>query len=183
MSFANVIFYVGLLILLVYKRVQGRPIGTTKQLFLLPVLVTILGIEDIFHPRLDAINIAVAVAGCALSLALGAFRGTRVKLSRRDGTPWVQWGAAAVAIFAVNIVAKLALDVAGLALGGSASGVTASLVLAAGLMLAGEAAVVWLRLQIGGQCGIDTEATTSGPTALLSAAQRWIEARSPLERS
>ena len=31
MSFANVVFYVGLLILLVYKRVQGRPIATAKQ--------------------------------------------------------------------------------------------------------------------------------------------------------
>ena len=70
MSFANIVFYVGLLILLVYKRVQGRPIATAKQLFLLPVVVSILGIEDLSRPRLDAIDIAVAVAGCALSLVL-----------------------------------------------------------------------------------------------------------------
>jgi hypothetical protein len=179
MSFVTVAFYVGLLVLLVYKRVQGRPVCSARQLFLLPVIVTIVGIEDLSHPRLNAIDIGVAVAGCALSLLLGAFRGTRVKLSSRDGTPWAQWGVAAVAIFAVNVVAKLALDVAGVALGGSTSGVTASLFLAAGLMLAGEAAVVWVRLQSGGPSSTDGDATTSGGGDVRLAAPRWVQARSP----
>jgi hypothetical protein len=143
MSLANVVLYAGLLVLMVYKRAQGRPIGTTKQLFLLPAIITVLGFEDLSHAKLGTIDIAVGVAGCGLSLLLGALRGTQDKLSRRDGTPWVQWGAVSVVIFAVNIVAKLALDVAGVALGGSTSGVTASLLLAVGLMLVGEAAVVW----------------------------------------
>ena len=182
MSFLNVAFYAGLLIFLVYKRVQGRPIATTKQLFLLPVIVTIIGVEDLSHPRLDAIDIAVAVAGCALSLVLGAFRGTRVKLSSRDGRPLVQWGAAAVAIFALNIVAKLALDVAGVALGGSTSAVTGSLVLAAGLMLVGEAAVVWIRLQIEDPSGLDRDSDLRNPEP-RAAAQRWAPARSPFEQA
>jgi hypothetical protein len=182
-SFANIVFYAGLLIFLVYTRVQGRPIGTTKQLFLLPGIITILGVEALSHPRLNGIDIAVAVAGCALSLGLGALRGTRVKVSRRNGTPWVQWGAAAVAIFALNIVAKLALDVAGVALGGTTSGVTASLVLAAGLMLVGEAAVVWIRLQIEGPYGTDRiDPTTCGPTGLRSETPPWILPLSPFER-
>ena len=33
MSFATVVLYAGLLILMVYRRLQGRPVGTTKQLF------------------------------------------------------------------------------------------------------------------------------------------------------
>ena len=117
MSLANVVLYAGLLVLMVYKRAQGRPIGTTKQLFLLPAIITVLGFEDLSHAKLGTIDIAVGVAGCGLSLLLGALRGTQDKLSRRDGTPWVQWGAVSVVIFAVNIVAKLALDVAGVALG------------------------------------------------------------------
>ena len=67
-----------------------------------------------------------------------------------------------MAIFAVNIVAKLALDAAGVALGGSTSAITGSLVLAAGLMLVGEAAVVWFRLQIAGPYGLDRDTTTVG---------------------
>jgi hypothetical protein len=106
----------------------------------------------------------------ARKLPLGALRGTQNKLSRRDGTPWVQWGAVSVAIFAVNIVAKLALDVAGVALGGSASGITASLVLAVGLMLAGEATVVWARLQAGvtGSLSARPPHPTAGPLPLES---------------
>jgi hypothetical protein len=162
MSFVNVALYAGLIIFIVSKRIQGRPICTAKQLFLLPVIVTILGVEDFSHPSLDGIDIGVGIVGCALSLALGALRGTKVKISSRDGTPWVQWGAAAVAIFAVNVAAKLALDGAGVAIGGSTSGVTASLVLAAGLMLAGEAAVVWIRLQIGGPSRLDGNLVAAG---------------------
>jgi hypothetical protein len=81
----------------------------------------------------------------------------------------VQWGAVSVAIFAVNIVAKLALDVAGVAAGGSTSGVTASLVLAVGLMLVGEAAVVWARLQAGTLRSTNAGVPTSGAPGPRSA--------------
>jgi hypothetical protein len=164
MSFANVFLYAGLLILVVYQRIQGRAVGTTKQLFGLPIIITLLGFEDFSHAKPDAIDIAVGVAGCALSLILGALRGTQNKLNVRDGVPWVRWGAASVAIFAVNIVAKLVLDGAGVAVGGSTSGITASLVLAVGLMLVGEAAVVSVRLQM------DRPAT-------LPAGQAWSPGR------
>jgi hypothetical protein len=162
MSFATVLLYAGLLVLMVYKRLQGRPVGTTKQLFLLPVIISVLGFEDFSHAKLGTIDIVVGVTGCGLSLLLGALRGTQNKLSQRDGTPWVQWGAASVAIFAFNVVVKLALDVAGVALGGATSGVTASLILAVGLMLAGEAAVVWLRLEGGGQLSTHRDAMAAG---------------------
>jgi len=183
MSLANVVLYAGLLVLMVYKRAQGRPIGTTKQLFLLPAIITVLGFEDLSHAKLGTIDVAVGVAGCGLSLLLGALRGTQDKLSRRDGTPWVQWGAVSVVIFAVNIVAKLALDVAGVALGGSTSGVTASVLLAVGLMLVGEAAVVWARLQAGTLSSANADAPTSGVSGPRSVGPRWTGDRSHFERS
>jgi len=184
MSLANVVLYAGLLVLMVYKRAQGRPIGTTKQLFLLPAIITVLGFEDLSHAKLGTIDVAVGVAGCGLSLLLGALRGTQDKLSRRDGTPWVQWGAVSVVIFAVNIVAKLALDVAGVALGGSTSGVTASLLLAVGLMLVGEAAVVWAPGSRPALCPVLTP--TRRPLAFRgprSVGPRWTGDRSHFERS
>jgi hypothetical protein len=183
MSFANVLLSAALLVLMVYRRAQGRPVGTAKQLFLLPAIVSVLGFEDFSHAKLGTIDIAVGVAGCGLSLLLGALRGTQNKLSLRDGTPWVRWGAVSVAIFAVNIVAKLALDVAGAALGGSASGITASLLLAVGLMLAGEAGVVWARLQAGILPSTDGDTPLSGATRFRSAAPRWPRDDRPFERS
>jgi hypothetical protein len=167
MSLANVLIYAGLLVLVVFKRVQGKAVTSAKQLFVLPVILTVLGIEDFSHANPDAIDIAVGVAGCAISLGLGALRGTRNRLSVREGLPWVQWGTASVVIFAVNIVAKLALDVAGVAVGGSTAGVTSSLLVAAGLMLAGEAAVVWFRLQTGGGASVPKSLQRSGTTPFL----------------
>jgi hypothetical protein len=149
MSLANIALYVALLGFMVFRRVQGRPVGTTKQLLVLPVVVTVLGFEDLGHHSLGAVDVTFAVIGCALSLALGALRGTANRISVRDGVPWVQWGSRSVVIFTVNIAAKLALDVVCVLAGGSTSGATSSLLLAAGLMLVGEAAVVWLRLQSG----------------------------------
>jgi hypothetical protein len=162
MSFATVLLYAGLLVLMVYRRLQGRPVGTTKQLFLLPVIITIIGFEDFSHAKLNTIDIVVGVAGCGLSLVFGALRGTQNKLSQRDGTPWVQWGTASVAIFAINVLAKLGLDAAGVALGGSTSGVSASLLLAVGLMLGGEAIAVWARLESGGMLSTHRNTMTAG---------------------
>ncbi len=187
MSFANVVFYAGLLILMVYKRIQGRAVGTTKQLFALPAIITVLGFEDFSHAKPDPIDIAFGVVGCVLSLILGALRGTQNTLSLRDGVPWVKWGAASVAIFAVNIAAKLILDAAGVVVGGTTSGITASLILAVGLMLAGEAAVMWIRLQMRAHSSTGRDSPIAGaidirPTDFRSAAQHWLQSRVPFER-
>jgi hypothetical protein len=148
MNLANIALYIAILGFLVFRRIQGRPIGSVKQLLILPVIVTILGFEDLTHKQhLGSVNITFAVIGCAVSLALGAYRGTANKLSVRDGVPYVQWSTRSVVIFAINIAAKLAIDVICVVTGGTTSGATSSLVLAAGLMLVGEAAVVWIRLQ------------------------------------
>jgi hypothetical protein len=147
MSFANVVLYVLILGFIVYRRVQGKPVVSAKKLFLLPVVVTVLGYQDLGHKPLSTVDVGFAVAGCGLSLALGALRGSLDKISTRDGSPWVRWGAASVIVFMVNIAAKLVLDVVSVVAGGTSSGATSSLVLAAGLMLLGEAAVIWLRAE------------------------------------
>jgi hypothetical protein len=149
MSFANVALYIAILGFIVYRRVQGKPAGSAKQLFVLPVLLCVLGYQDLAHHSLDTIDVAFSVIGCGLSLLLGALRGSLDKLFTRDGAAWMRWGAASVTVFGINVALKLILDVISVAAGGTTSGATSSLLLAAGLMLGGEAAVVWLRLQTG----------------------------------
>jgi hypothetical protein len=146
-TITNVLVYVALIGFLVARRIQGRPVESTKKLFILPVVLAFIGWQDISHATLNSVDIAVVVAGSAVSLGLGALRGATNKVSVRDGLPWVRWGGASVAVFAVNLVTKLILDVGGVAAGGTTAGVTSSLLLAVGLMMLGEAAVIWFRVQ------------------------------------
>jgi hypothetical protein len=59
----------------------------------------------------------------------------------------MSWSAASVAVFAGNVLAKLALDAVGVAAGGTTAALTSSILLSLGLTLLGEAAVVWFRSQ------------------------------------
>jgi hypothetical protein len=79
-------------------------------------------------------------------------RGRADKLSDRDGSPFVQWGATSLILFAANIAAKLVLDFIGVAAGSGTSVVGKSLVFTFGLTLLGEAVVIWIRT--GGATGL-----------------------------
>jgi hypothetical protein len=148
MTAANILLYVALIGFMIYRRIQGRPVESVKKLLVLPVIIGILGWQDIEHAHhLNDIDITVSVIGCGLSLVLGAARGVTDKISERDGLPWVQWSVTSIVVFAVNIVVKLGLDAGGVALGGTSKGVTSSLLLAVGLMLIGEALVILYRVQ------------------------------------
>ncbi len=59
----------------------------------------------------------------------------------------MSWSGASIAVLAVNVLAKLALDAGGVAAGGTSSALSSSILLSLGLTLLGEAAVVWFRSQ------------------------------------
>ena len=107
-----------------------------------------LGFGDLAGSQtMKPIEIALTAVGAVLSLSLGLMRGQADKLSTRDGVRFVQWGKASLALFASNIVAKLVLDLVGVATGGNASAVGKSLVFTLGLTLLGEALVLWIRTE------------------------------------
>ncbi len=148
MTVANILLYTALIGFMIFQRIKGRPVQSVRTLLALPVILSIIGWQDIEHVQhLNSIDITISVIGCAISLVLGAVRGFTDKVSDRNGVPWVQWSVASLLAFAVNVVAKLGLDAGGVALGGTTSGVTSSLLLAVGLMLIGESAVVLYRIQ------------------------------------
>lgn len=64
-----------------------------------------------------------------------------------DGAPYMTWSAGSVALFALGIVTKLALDAGGVAAGGTSSALSSSILLSLGVTLLGEAVVVWQRAQ------------------------------------
>jgi hypothetical protein len=142
----SALIYVALIGYVLVKKVQGQPIKEGKRLFALPVILIVLGYGDVTRGgTLKPIEITLTVIGGVLSLSLGLLRGRADKLSTRDGSPFVQWGATSLALFVGNLLAKLMLDLIGIAAGGSASAAGKSLVLTFGLTLLGEAVVLWMR--------------------------------------
>ena len=163
MPFANLLIYLALIAYLLVRKVRGQPIETPKKLFALPVIVTVIGYGDLTHAVRTPLDITLTVIGAALSLGLGLLRGRTDKLSARDGSPFVQWGAASLILFVANVAAKLVLDLVGIAAGGTASAAGSSLVFTFGLTLLGEAVVLWLRSGSTGPFGVSGGGTTAVP--------------------
>jgi hypothetical protein len=164
MTAANILIYVALIGYVVFKKVQGQPLKTPKGLFALPVILVIIGYGDLAHgtgPK--PIEITLIVIGALLSLALGALRGRTDKLSTRDGSPFMQWGATSLALFIGNLAAKLVLDLIAIAAGSTASAAGKSLIFTLGLTLLGEALVLFVRS--GGATDLigQSRATTAPP--------------------
>jgi hypothetical protein len=146
MTAASILIYVGLIVYIVYRRVQGQPVKAPRKLFVLPVVLIVIGYVDATHGAgLTSLEIALTVIAGILSLGLGLLRGRADKLSGRNGALFMQWGRGSVILFTANIAAKIMLDLIGLAAGGSSSAVGKSLILTFGLTLLGEAVVIGMR--------------------------------------
>jgi hypothetical protein len=145
MTAANVLIYAALIALVLARRFRGHPIGNVRRLFALPVVITIIGFADLSHGKLKPLAVTLIVIGAVVSLGLGALRGRADKVSERDGSAYVRWGAVSLVLFCVNIAAKLVLDLIGVAAGEAFSTAGKSLIFTLGLTLAGEAIVLSIR--------------------------------------
>lgn len=152
MTLANVAIYIALIVFVVYRRMAGRPVGLVKKQFALPVVLIVIGWGDATKGLTKPLDAAFTIVGCAISLVLGLARGGTDRVSERDGAAYVQWTWWSVGLFAANLVIKLVLDLAGIAAGETAKAAGSSLIIALGLTLLGEAAIVWYRT--GGAGGI-----------------------------
>jgi hypothetical protein len=147
MTFTTVAIGIAVVAFVLARRVRGEAVPAPKKLLLLPAIVSFIGIENLSHIKMNTIDVAVVVAGSVLSLALGVLRGRVDKLTIVNGSPYMSWGATSLIVFAVNIVAKVVLDLAGVAIGGTTHALTSSVLLSLGLTLLGEALVILMRSQ------------------------------------
>jgi hypothetical protein len=147
MTCTSVAIAIATLGFLLFLRLQGEAVPAPKKLFVLPVIVGAIGLENISRAKPNAIALGVIVTGSALSLGLGALRGRFDRLSVVNGAPYMAWTAGSVVLLVVNVLLKLALDVIGVAAGGTKAALTGSILLSLGLTLLGEAAVIWVRAQ------------------------------------
>jgi hypothetical protein len=149
-TFLNILLYVALIGYVLFKKIQGRPIRAPRKLLGLPIVLIVLGFGDLTSgPTMKPVEIALTVIGAILSIGLGLMRGQADRITTRDGAPFVQWGKASLMLFGVNIVAKLVLDLIGVAAGSSASAAGKSLIFTLGLNLLAEAGVLWMRSGVG----------------------------------
>jgi hypothetical protein len=147
MTFTTIAIAAALIAFVLAKRVRGEAVREPKKLFLLPIIVGIIGVQNVTHAKVNTIDIAVIAVGAALSLGLGLLRGKFDRVTLANGSPHMSWSGASVAIFAGTVLAKLALDAGGVAAGGTSAALSSSILLSLGLTLLGEAAVVWFRSQ------------------------------------
>jgi hypothetical protein len=115
MTFTTIAIAIALIVFVLARRMRGEAVPAPKKLFLLPLVVGAIGLQNLTHAKPNAIDIGVIVAGCALSLVLGLLRGRLDKVSMVNGAPYMAWSAGSVAVFAVNVLSKLALDAGGVA--------------------------------------------------------------------
>jgi hypothetical protein len=166
MTFTTIAIALAVFVVVLAKRVRGEAVREPKKLFLLPIVVGLIGVQNVSHAKPNAIGIAVIAAGAAVSLGLGFLRGKFDRVTLVGGSPFMSWTAASIAVFAGNVLAKLALDAAGVAAGGTSSALSSSILLTLGLTLLGEAVVVWFRTQsltAGGPGSFRGPGTTGGP--------------------
>jgi len=147
MTLISVVIYLALIGLVLVRRFKGQAITTPKKHFVLPTAVAFIGLQDMAHAKVSPVDVSVIVFGSVLSLGLGALRGQMDKVDMREGLPWARWSTASLAVFAGTIASKLAVDVIGVAAGGTLRALSSSLVFTLGLTLLGEAAIVWVRSQ------------------------------------
>lgn len=153
MTLANIVVYLALIVFVIARRMIGRPVGPPKKQFVLPVVIVVIGWDDATKGLGGPTALTLTVIGCAVSLVFGLLRGAADRLSSRDGAPYVQWTWLSLGLFAANLLAKLGLDLASVATGGTAAIAGKSLILSLGLTLLGEAAVVWYRVGGAAQLG------------------------------
>jgi hypothetical protein len=166
MNLTTIAIAVALIVFVLAKRVRGEAVREPKKLFLLPIIVGIIGLQNVSHAKPNAIDVGVIAVGAAISLSLGLLRGKFDRVTMVNGSPFMSWTAASIAVLAVNVLVKLALDAGGVAAGGTSSALSSSILLSLGLTLLGEAAVVWFRSQAltsGGPGSFAEPGTTAGP--------------------
>jgi hypothetical protein len=145
MNFTSIAIALAVIVFILAKRLKGEAVRAPKKLLILPIVVGAIGLENISHAKPNAVAVGVIVAGSALSLGLGMLRGRFDRVSLVNGAPFMAWTAGSVAVLLINVLLKLALDVGGVAAGGTKGALSSSILLSLGLTLLGEAGIVWLR--------------------------------------
>jgi hypothetical protein len=119
-----------------------------KQLLVLPLVFTVIGVTDLTSStarHLGSADVAFLAAGVAISAVLGVARGATIELFPKDGELWQRYRPSSVALWIALIATKLVLIVVAHGAAAAAGGGTNTLLLTLGVSLLGEAALLAAR--------------------------------------
>lgn len=93
------------------RRMAGEP-AQAKRMLVLPAVLGVVGLNDVSGQVKTPSSAVLLVATAAISVVLGALRGSTVRISRRDGAAFVQYTGLTVALWVVNLVIKFGANFA-----------------------------------------------------------------------
>jgi hypothetical protein len=130
-----------------FSRFRGQPLRV-RRAAVLPLVLAVLGGVDIAHALphgLTGADVLFLVGGGLVAFAIGALRGTSVRIYPKDGVLWLRYRGITVAWWVASIAARFGLVAVAGSLGVSAGLSTNSILLVAGLNLLGEGVVALAR--------------------------------------
>lgn len=102
---ALVILLVGYLLV---RRMAGQ-LMEARRMLVLPAILTLVGLASLNSTDLSATAIGFLLLGCIVGVGFGVIRGYTVRISERDGSAWMRYSVASIALWIAAIVVRVVL--------------------------------------------------------------------------
>lgn len=91
------------------RRWIGEP-ARGRRMLALPAVLSLVGFADLFGHARSPLSMLFLTGTTAISVVLGALRGASVRITERDGLPFVRYSAVTVALWVANLAVKFGAD-------------------------------------------------------------------------
>lgn len=141
----EVVLIVVAVVYVLVRRLMGEP-AQAKRMLILPAVLSLVGLHKLWGEAQAPVSLLFLVATVIISIALGALRGSSVRISRREGLAFVRYTGTTVLLWLANVGVKFGADVALKALAPNDAGAFGnSVLLTIGVGLLAEGLVVLYR--------------------------------------
>jgi hypothetical protein len=150
MSIVQIALIIVVVVLVIGRRLTGRPVDTRRSV-VMPAVLAVYGLSLVHKsgPVTHTDQVWLAASGL-MSILFGLVRGMSVRLYERNGYLWARYRPSTLLLWVASIAARFAVEAAAVASGADRGVMTASLMLMFGLSLAAESLVVLPRAQASG---------------------------------
>ena len=140
MTFAQILLIVALIGLTIVRRMAGQPLRQGR-LVVLPLIFVVWGVFQVSDAHPSVTDVVLLVVETAISIGIGAVRGTTINLFVRDGYLWMRYRWSTLALWLLSAAIRVGFLVGAAELGSGPAG-QASLLLGLGAGLLGESLVL-----------------------------------------